>query len=177
MPELTDAHRQEARRVITVAGFPPPADPVARGRRLELVDALAAVIASAEQRGPVGVPTVVPTAAADRVEEFLAVRSGAAAGLDPELIHVHDRRELRASDLRALVAAATARPNTPTERLRAALAEVLEQYDAACDDWTLANSDQHDAPDASTAMRYSDRLETAAHRFAALLRPALEETP
>lgn len=177
MPELTDAHRMEARRVITVAGFPPPADLVARGRRLELVDALATAIAGAEQRGPVSVPTVVPTAAADRVEAFLAARSGAAAGLDQELIHAHNRQELRASDLRALVSAATARPNTPTERLRAALAEVLAQYDVACDDWTQANTDQNEAPDPSTAMRYSDRLETAAHRFAALLRPALEETP
>lgn len=46
----TDAHRVEARRVITLAGYPPPADPVDRARRTELIDALAVTIAQAEAR-------------------------------------------------------------------------------------------------------------------------------
>lgn len=52
MPELTDAHRAAARRAITLAGFPPAADPAERSRRSELVDALAAAIADAASGRP-----------------------------------------------------------------------------------------------------------------------------
>jgi hypothetical protein len=47
----SNAHRLEARRVITLAGYPPPADDLERARRQTLVDALADVIAAAELRG------------------------------------------------------------------------------------------------------------------------------
>lgn len=54
MPTPTDDHRRTVRRAITLAGMPPPFDPVARSQRRELIEALAAALADAEVRGPVG---------------------------------------------------------------------------------------------------------------------------
>lgn len=50
MATPTPEHRVVARRAITLAGYPPPADPVDRARRAELIDALAVALASAEAR-------------------------------------------------------------------------------------------------------------------------------
>lgn len=104
--------------------------------------------------------------AVERVTRFLAARARG-TGLDAEQIaafgDVEGIHELRVSDLQALV------------DLVRELAGPLAAYDAAVAGWQQANAEQDDAPDVRAATRYSERLEDAAHGFAVVARPLLED--